>query len=42
MLRSAVIFDGRNLFDPSQVAAAGLTYVSIGRPTANSAVLDDR
>ena len=42
MLRSAVIFDGRNLFDPSQVAAAGLTYVSIGRPTAYSAVVDGR
>ncbi|NEX18691.1 MAG: UDP-glucose 6-dehydrogenase [Halochromatium sp.] len=33
-LGSAVIFDGRNLFDPAQVTAAGLTYVSIGREPA--------
>ncbi|MBK5968151.1 MULTISPECIES: UDP-glucose dehydrogenase family protein [Thiorhodovibrio] len=26
-----VIFDGRNMFDPLQVANTGLTYVSIGR-----------
>ena len=30
-LRDAVVFDGRNIFDPDQVSAAGLTYVSIGR-----------
>lgn len=30
-LADPVIFDGRNLFDPRVVAAAGLTYVSIGR-----------
>jgi UDPglucose 6-dehydrogenase len=30
-LREAVVFDGRNIFDPHQVVAAGLTYVSIGR-----------
>jgi UDPglucose 6-dehydrogenase len=35
-LRSPVIFDGRNLFDPAQVNAAGLTYVSIGRKPASS------
>ncbi len=33
-LRSPVVFDGRNLFASDQVASAGLTYVSIGRPTA--------
>jgi len=33
-LGAAVIFDGRNLFDPAQVTAAGLTYVSIGREPA--------
>jgi hypothetical protein len=32
LLRTPVVFDGRNLFDPGQVTAAGLTYVSIGRP----------
>ena len=36
-LRSPVIFDGRNLFDPAQVTSAGLTYVSIGREPAFSA-----
>ncbi|NBC49184.1 MAG: nucleotide sugar dehydrogenase [Gammaproteobacteria bacterium] len=35
-LSSPVIFDGRNLFDPSQVNAAGLTYVSIGREPARA------
>ncbi|MBK5941271.1 UDP-glucose dehydrogenase family protein [Halochromatium roseum] len=33
-LRSPVIFDGRNLFDPAQVNGAGLTYVSVGRVPA--------
>ena len=33
-LRHPVLFDGRNLFDPEQVIAAGLTYVSIGREPA--------
>jgi UDPglucose 6-dehydrogenase len=31
-LRSPAIFDGRNLYDPAVVAAAGLHYQSIGRP----------
>jgi len=31
-LRNAVIFDGRNLYDPQQMRAAGLTYYAIGRP----------
>jgi UDPglucose 6-dehydrogenase len=30
-LRSKVIFDGRNLYDPSVVAGAGLDYHAIGR-----------
>lgn len=30
-LKSPVIFDGRNLFDPRQVSASGLIYYSIGR-----------
>ncbi len=30
-LRHPVIFDGRNLFEPANVAAAGLTYYGIGR-----------
>ena len=31
MLKSPVIFDGRNLYDPSTVSRFGLTYYAIGR-----------
>jgi UDPglucose 6-dehydrogenase len=31
LMRSPVIFDGRNLYNPSQMKAAGFTYHSIGR-----------
>ncbi|WP_256643029.1 UDP-glucose/GDP-mannose dehydrogenase family protein [Stenotrophomonas sp. 9(2022)] len=30
-LQDAVVFDGRNLYDPSEVEAAGLSYYGIGR-----------
>jgi UDPglucose 6-dehydrogenase len=30
-LKDGVVFDGRNVYDPRSVAAAGLTYYSIGR-----------
>ena len=33
-LTTRTVFDGRNLFDPQMMARFGLTYVSIGRPTA--------
>jgi UDPglucose 6-dehydrogenase len=33
-MRSPVIFDGRNIYEPANVAAAGFTYHSIGRATA--------
>jgi UDPglucose 6-dehydrogenase len=33
-MRSPVIFDGRNIYEAQQVAAAGFTYYSIGRATA--------
>jgi UDPglucose 6-dehydrogenase len=33
-LKEPVIFDGRNVLDPRQVAAAGLTYLSVGRSPA--------
>ncbi|MCC7007458.1 MAG: UDP-glucose/GDP-mannose dehydrogenase family protein [Acidobacteria bacterium] len=32
LLRTPVIFDGRNIFDPQQIRALGFTYASIGRP----------
>jgi UDPglucose 6-dehydrogenase len=31
-LRSPIIFDGRNLYNPEQIRAHGFTYISIGRP----------
>ena len=33
-LAEPVIFDGRNLYDPAVVSAAGLEYHAIGRPVA--------
>ncbi len=33
-MRSPVIFDGRNLYEPDDVAKEGFVYHSIGRPTA--------
>ncbi len=30
-LRSPVVFDGRNLYDPKRLAAAGFRYYGIGR-----------
>lgn len=35
-LLDGVLFDGRNLFEPAQMAAAGLAYYSIGRPDAGT------
>jgi UDPglucose 6-dehydrogenase len=32
LMRAPVIFDGRNIFDPSQIRGLGFTYQSIGRP----------
>ena len=34
LVKHPLIFDGRNLFDPGAVAAAGIEYHSIGRPVA--------
>jgi UDPglucose 6-dehydrogenase len=35
MMKSPVIFDGRNLYNPAQMAELGFTYYSIGRPPVN-------
>ncbi|MGH2756468.1 MAG: UDP-glucose dehydrogenase family protein [Actinomycetota bacterium] len=34
-LKVAVVVDGRNLFSPNEMAAAGITYLSVGRPTVH-------
>ena len=34
-LRYPILIDGRNMFEPAQVAARGLTYYSVGRPAAH-------
>lgn len=33
-LVSPIVFDGRNLFEPGEMAAQGFTYISTGRPAA--------
>jgi UDPglucose 6-dehydrogenase len=35
-LKEAVVFDGRNLYEPKQLKAAGLAYYCIGRPVINN------
>jgi UDPglucose 6-dehydrogenase len=36
-LRSRAVFDGRNIYEPEAVAAAGLSYEGIGRAARASA-----
>lgn len=38
-LKSAAIFDGRNIYDPEQVADNGLYYASVGRKTYDGRVV---
>ncbi|MGA2031458.1 MAG: UDP-glucose/GDP-mannose dehydrogenase family protein [Thermoguttaceae bacterium] len=33
LMRQAVVFDGRNLYQPRRMLQAGFTYYSVGRPT---------
>lgn len=35
VMRGTLVIDGRNILDPQVVAAAGLLYMGIGRPTRN-------
>ena len=35
LLKRPVIFDGRNLYNPQQLRAAGFTHYSVGRPVTN-------
>jgi len=37
LLKSAVIFDGRNIFEPSKIRGAGFKYYCFGRETMRSA-----
>jgi UDPglucose 6-dehydrogenase len=35
VMKTPVIFDGRNLYDLKRAEEAGLTYISVGRPSVN-------
>jgi UDPglucose 6-dehydrogenase len=37
VMRAPALIDLRNIYDPAQVAAAGFSYASIGRPAAVAA-----
>jgi UDPglucose 6-dehydrogenase len=38
LMRQPLLVDLRNIFDPAQVAAAGFSYTSVGRPMAAAPV----
>ncbi len=35
VMKNAVVFDGRNLYDLKRAEEAGFTYISVGRPSVN-------
>ena len=35
-LRYPIVIDGRNLYDPTEMASKGFTYLSVGRPSVHS------
>ena len=37
LMRGGLILDGRNIFDPHKVRAAGLEYIGVGRPVVGTA-----
>jgi UDPglucose 6-dehydrogenase len=39
-MKQALIFDGRNLFDPAKMKSAGIEYYGIGRQVRSTAALD--
>jgi UDPglucose 6-dehydrogenase len=42
LMRNLVIFDGRNILSPSEVASHGITHISIGRPPKIANVIKNR
>ena len=42
LMRAPVICDFRNIYNPSQVAAAGFYYCSIGRPALRPSALSNQ
>lgn len=39
-LKTPIIFDGRNLYDPKRARAKGFEHISIGRPTSASKIME--